>query len=95
MHATFIDRWSFGLVFKTLLRLFSLRKFNKWIFSNVLALFHIAPQITRVLGVACLLAMIKCLGHYEKNGCFAISLVIQVLSYRRHLQLIIFIHCEC
>jgi hypothetical protein len=33
--------------------------------------------------------------HYEKNKCFAISLAIQFLSCRSHLQFIVFICCEC
>jgi hypothetical protein len=31
----------------------------------------------------------------EKNGCFAIGLATRFLNYRGHLQLIIFICCEC
>jgi hypothetical protein len=33
--------------------------------------------------------------HYEKKGCFAISLAIHFLSYKGHLQLAIFICREC
>jgi len=33
--------------------------------------------------------------HYEKNGCFAIGLAIQFLNCKTHLQLIVFIRCEC
>jgi hypothetical protein len=33
--------------------------------------------------------------HYEKRGCFPIGLATQFLSYIGHLQLTIFIHCEC
>jgi hypothetical protein len=39
--------------------------------------------------------LIFCYEHYEKKRCFAIGLVIQFLSSIRHLQLIIFISCEC
>jgi len=42
-----------------------------------------------------LIFMITTSNHYEKKGCFAIGLVIQFLSCIRHLQLIVFIHCEC
>jgi hypothetical protein len=33
--------------------------------------------------------------HYEKKGPFAIGLVTQILNYNDHLQLVIFIRCEC
>jgi hypothetical protein len=33
--------------------------------------------------------------HYGKNECFATNLATQFLNYRGHLQLIIFIRCEC
>ncbi len=33
--------------------------------------------------------------HYEKNGCFATGLVTQFLNCIGHLQLIVFICCEC
>jgi hypothetical protein len=33
--------------------------------------------------------------HYEKKRCFVIGLATQFLSCIRHLQLIIFICCEC
>jgi hypothetical protein len=33
--------------------------------------------------------------HYEKKGCFVISLATQFLSCNDHLQLTIFLHCEC
>jgi hypothetical protein len=32
--------------------------------------------------------------HYEKKGCFATSFTTQFLSYIKHLQLIVVIHCE-
>ncbi len=33
--------------------------------------------------------------HYEKKGCFVIGLATQFLSYIGHLELTLFIRCEC
>ncbi len=42
-----------------------------------------------------LIFMIATSNHYEKKGCFATSLATQFLSCSGHLQLIVFICCEC
>jgi hypothetical protein len=39
--------------------------------------------------------LVFCYRHYKKKRCFAIGLVIQFLSCIGHLQLTIFISCEC
>jgi hypothetical protein len=33
--------------------------------------------------------------HYDKKGCYAIDLAIQILRSTKHLQFSAFIHCEC
>jgi hypothetical protein len=63
-HAIVIDKWYFWNGFLTLSRLFSHKRFNKWIHLVVLFCFHIAkghipPWIACVLGVAYLLTMNK------------------------------------
>jgi hypothetical protein len=67
MHATFIDKWSFKMVFEHLWNYFHLENSTNGFPQLFQLCFHFAqghipPRITRVLRVAYLLAMIKLLG---------------------------------
>jgi hypothetical protein len=69
MHATFIGKWCFYDGFWTPSRLFSPKRFNKWIPLVVFILFshctsHIPPQITCVFGIVVTLT----LGSWPKQG---------------------------